>query len=63
MEQIKVPSEVEFRPLSAYFGHVIPENEIILLDGNKRDRSPYYTYLLQALLAFRETTVCHTHPL
>ena len=54
MEQIKVPFQTEFKPLSNFFGTKPDPNAILLSDWSKFDRPTKYHSYVQGLLAFRE---------
>ncbi len=52
VEQIKTPVELEFKPLSNYFGQNVDFNDLLLAD--KYERGSLYPFVVQGLLAFRE---------
>lgn len=53
VEQIKVPVEHEFKPLSEFFGAPADFGTISVAD--KYERALIYPFVVQGLLAFRET--------
>ena len=53
VEQIKTPVELEFKPVSEFFGREVPFDVCLVAD--KYDRATLYPFYVQGLLAFRES--------
>jgi len=52
VEHIKSPVDIDFVPLSKYFGKDILTKQILVAD--KEERSKLYAFYIQGLLAYRE---------